>query len=153
MQIDRHDRLILKALQEDGRIPVARLAEVVGLSATPVTRRIQQLEQAGIIAGYGALLDEEAVGLPVTVFVFVELERQGQDVLTGFEAAVAAFGEVMDVFLLTGAQDYMLRVVARDLKAYQAFLQEKLTAVPGIRSIRSSFALRQVLRRKALPLE
>ena len=150
--LDRIDIDILKVLQRNGRARIAAIAEAVGLSPTPCARRITQLEEAGVITGYTASIDAQSVGLPVTIFVSIELERQGADVLGGFEAAIADFEEVMDCFLLTGSQDYLLRVVAADLRSYETFLQEKLTQVAGIRSIRSRFALRQVIHRPSLPI-
>ena len=115
-------------------------------------RRVRQLEARGVIARQVALVDQNAVGLPVSVFLQVSLERQVEDALRVFEAAVAAWPEVMECYLMTGNADYMLRVVAADLGAYERFLMDHLTRVPGVASIRSSFALKQVVYKTALPI-
>ncbi|MFT4794970.1 MAG: Lrp/AsnC family leucine-responsive transcriptional regulator [Paracoccaceae bacterium] len=152
MPIDEIDRRILRELQRDGRITMAELGDRVGLSSTPCGRRVARLEADGVITGYAARVNQRALGLPVTVFVAVELENQGADTLARFESAVAGFEEVMDCFLMTGRQDYLLRVVAEDLEDYERFLQHKLTRIEGIRSIRSRFALRRVAGRPDLPM-
>jgi DNA-binding Lrp family transcriptional regulator len=151
--LDRIDRKILAALQEDGRLPNNELAERVGLSPSPCLRRVKALEEAGVIARYVALVDPASVDLPVNIFVSVSLERQVEARLDGFEAAVMARPEVLECYLMTGDADYLLRVVVRDLASYERFLKEHLTRIPGVASIRSSFALKQVRYRTALPLE
>lgn len=153
MTIDSIDRRILDALMKNGRIPVVELAEQVGLSPTPCRKRIAKLEESGVIARYGAVVDAEKAGYPITAFVSVELERQGADVLALFERRVLEFEEVVQGFLMTGNQDFLLRVVVEDLHAFERFLQDKLTRVPGIRSVRSRFALRQFVWRNRLPSE
>ncbi|MBP7336720.1 Lrp/AsnC family transcriptional regulator [Niveispirillum sp.] len=150
--LDRTDRAILSALQEDGRLSVTDLAERVNLSHTPCLRRVKRLETQGVIRGYAAMVDQQAVGLPVSVFVSVTLERQAEAELDQFEAAIRACPEVMECFLMTGGSDFLLRVVAADLQAYELFLKRALTRIPGIRAIQSSFALKQVVGRAALPL-
>jgi Lrp/AsnC family leucine-responsive transcriptional regulator len=111
------------------------------------------LEEAGVIRGYSALLDQEKVGLPVSVFVSVKLERQREDELRHFEAAVRKWPEVVECYLMTGPRDYFLRVVVRDLHHYEQFLKRTLTRIEGVASIESSFALAQVKQTNALPLE
>ena len=150
--LDRIDRKILAALQENGRLPNNDLAEQVGLSPSPCLRRVRTLEQAGVIRGYVALVDPAAVDLSVNVFVNVTLERQVEDRLDAFEAAVMERPEVLECYLMTGEADYLLRVVVPDLPSYERFLKDYLTRVPGISSIRSSFALKQVRYSTALPL-
>ncbi|MEL6207562.1 MAG: Lrp/AsnC family transcriptional regulator [Pseudomonadota bacterium] len=149
--MDEIDRRILAVLMKDGRIPVVDLAEQVGLSATPCRRRIASLEDAGVIARYAAQIDPEKAGYPVTAFVSVELERQEAESLELFERRVMDFEEVVQGFLMTGSQDFLLRVVVEDLHAFERFLQDKLTRIPGIRSVRSRFALRQFVWRHRLP--
>ena len=149
--MDRIDRRILGILMEEGRIPIVELAERVGLSPTPCRKRIDQLERSGVIAQYGAVIDAERAGYPITAFVSVELERQEAESLALFERRVMDFEEVVQGFLMTGNQDFLLRVVVEDLHAFERFLQEKLTKIPGIRSVRSRFALRQFIRRNRLP--
>ena len=151
--IDAIDRRILAELQENARVSNADLARAVGLSPSPCLRRVRELEQAGVIRGHVALLSPSAVGLPVSVFVQVTLERQVEKALDVFEASVLDRPEVMECYLMTGDADYLLRVVIADLAAYENFLKSYLTRVPGLASIKSSFALKQVKYRTALPLQ
>ncbi len=149
--MDAIDRRILKTLQLDGRMKIGDLAERVGLSATPCARRLDRLQADGVITGYGARVDPRKVGLPVTIFVSVELEAQGPDVINEFERAVSRFEEVMECYLMTGSRDFLLRVVAADLDAFDAFLEHRLMKVKGVRNMRSNFALRALVRRDVLP--
>ncbi|MBK4721414.1 Lrp/AsnC family transcriptional regulator [Azospirillum sp. YIM DDC1] len=152
IKLDRIDRKILALLQQDGRMPNNELAERVGLSPSPCLRRVKALEEAGVIARHVALVDPAAVDLPVNVFVSVSLERQVEERIDAFEAAVMALPEVMECYLMTGDADYLLRVVVPDLASYERFLKEHLTRISGVANIRSSFALKQVRYRTALPL-
>ncbi len=150
--LDAIDRRILDRLQENGRVSNVELANDVGISSSPCWRRVRELERRGVISGYVALVDAAAVGLPVSVFVQVTLERQIEAALETFEAAVKARPEVMECYLMTGDADYLLRVVVSDLPTYEAFLKDHLTRIPGIANIKSSFALNQVKYRTSLPL-
>jgi len=150
--LDRIDHRLLAALQENGRLTVAELAEKVGLTASPCSRRLRILEEAGIINRYAALLDQKKVGLPVSVFVSIKLERQQEDKLNRFEDAIRRCPEVLECYLMTGPRDYLLRVVARDLADYERFVKDTLTRIDGIANIESSFALGQVKHSSALPL-
>ncbi len=150
--LDDIDRRILARLQEDARLPNVELADAVGLSPSPCLRRVRALEERGAIRKHVTLVDPAAVGLPVSVFVNVSLERQVEAALRRFEAAVLTRPEVMECYLMTGDADYLLRVVCADLGAYERFLLDHLTQVPGVASIRSSFALKQVKYSTALPL-
>jgi Lrp/AsnC family leucine-responsive transcriptional regulator len=152
MKLDEIDRRLLSALQENGRIPVTDLAEKVGLTTSPCLRRLKILEQTGIIRGYAAHVDQQKVGLPVSVFVSVKLEMQREDALERFEATIRECPEVMECYLMTGSRDYLLRVVAQDLAAYERFLKQTLTRIDGVASIESSFALAQVKYSNALPI-
>ncbi len=143
-QLDSFDTQILRALRGDGRLSVQNLSELIGLSPTPTARRLKRLEETGIIKGYSALIDEVALGYTVTVFVSVQLDRQVDDALARFEAAVDAFPEVVDCWLMTGNRDYMMRVVTSDLKEFEHFLVQQLTKVPGVSTIESSIPLRRV---------
>ena len=143
-ELDAIDRKILHHLQQDGRMSLADLADKVGLSPSPCLRRIRILEKAGVIARYAAVLNQQAVGLPVSVFFSVKLEKQKQDALDRFAKTIARWPEVMECYLMTGPRDYWLRVVVPDLAAYERFLKEKLTRLDGVASIESSFALEQV---------
>jgi Lrp/AsnC family transcriptional regulator, leucine-responsive regulatory protein len=152
MSLDAIDRRILRSLQENARLSSAELAQKVGLSISPVWRRVRALEEGGVITGYQALVDPAAVGLPVNVFVHVSLEKQVEAALESFEAAVRRRPEVMECYLMTGDADYLLRVVVPDLTEYERFLMDHLTRIRGIASIKSSFALRPVKRGTELPL-
>jgi Lrp/AsnC family leucine-responsive transcriptional regulator len=150
--IDDIDRKILAVLQKDGRMSLADLAQRVGLSPSPCLRRIRLLEQAGVISRYVAMLDQQAVGLPISVFVSIKLEKQREDALARFSKAIARWPEVLECYLMTGPRDYLLRVVVADLAAYEQFLKQKLTRLDGIASIESSFALEQVKYTNVLPI-
>ena len=150
--LDAIDCNILNMLQEDARISNVDLSEKVHLSPSPCLRRVRRLESEGMIRAYVTLLDPAEVGLPVSVFVQVSLERQVDDALENFEREIVARPEVMECYLMTGDSDCLLRVVAPDLEAFQRFLLEHLTRIPGVASIKSSFALKQVSYRTALPL-
>ncbi len=128
------------------------LAGKIGLSPSPCLRRVGNLEKTGVIRGYATLVDAEAVGLPVSIFVSVTLEKQVERALKVFENHIRARPEVMECYLMTGDADYLLRVVTSDLAAYEKFLLEHLTRIPGVASIKSSFALKQVAYRTALPI-
>ncbi len=149
--LDALDRKIISILQQEGRIRTIDLAQKVGLSPTPCARRVVKLEESGVITGYTATVNQDKLGLPISIFVSVELENQGADALARFESEVVTFEEVMECFIMTGSQDFLMRVVAADLASYEQFLQDKLTRVPGIRMIRSRFALRRIVNRNRLP--
>lgn len=150
--LDAIDRKILARLQDDARIANVELSEAVGLSPAPCLRRVRALEERGVIRKHVTLLDPGAVGLPVSVFVNVSLERQIEKALQRFENAIRTRPEVMECYLMTGDADYLLRVVCADLAAYERFLLDHLTQIPGVASIRSSFALKQVKYSTALPM-
>jgi Lrp/AsnC family leucine-responsive transcriptional regulator len=142
--LDEIDRRILRALQADGRLSIQDLSERVGLSASPVSRRVRALEQAGIIGGYAALIDESRLGYGVSVFVSVQLDRQVDEALESFEAAIRDQPEVVDCWLMTGNRDYLLRIATEDLQSFETFLTGKLTRIRGVASIESSIPLRRV---------
>ena len=150
--LDKIDWNILAALQENGRISNVDLATRVHLSPSPCLARVKALEEAGVISRYVALLDPAVVGLSVNVFIQVTLDRQVESALTTFEEAVATRLEVMECYLMTGDQDYLLRVVVPDITALQSFIVNRLTKISGVANIRSSFALKQVKYNTALPL-
>jgi Lrp/AsnC family leucine-responsive transcriptional regulator len=152
MRLDRIDLAILDHLQRDGRATSNELAETAGLSPSPVHRRQKLLEEGGIIHRYVAILDQERVGLPVNVFVSVKLSAQTDDHLAAFEKAIADLPEIMECYVMSGASDYLLRVVAPDLGAYEEFLRTQLTRIPGVRGVESAFALKRVVYRTNLPL-
>ena len=150
--LDAIDRRILAALQENARIANTELSAAVGLSPAPCLRRVHALEEHGVIRKHVSLVNPGAVGLPVSVFVSISLERQVEEALKRFERVILARPEVMECYLMTGDADYLLRVVCADLAAYERFVLDHLTKVPGVSSIRSSFALKQVKYSTALPL-
>jgi Lrp/AsnC family leucine-responsive transcriptional regulator len=151
--MDQFDRNILNHLQEEGRATNVELADAVGLSPSPCLRRVRELERSRVIRQYAALLEPTAVGLGVSVFAQVSLERQVEAVLDAFEAHISARPEVVECYLMTGDHDYHLRIVVPDLEAYRTFVLDHLSKAPGVSSIRSSFALKQVKYSTALPLE
>lgn len=149
--MDRIDRRIVAALQQDGRMTIADLAEKVGLSPTPCARRLDRLRADGVITGFAARVDPAKLGLTVSIFVSVELERQDRAAIDAFERAIRTCDEVMECYLMTGSRDILMRVVAADLAAFDRFLEQRLMQVPGIRNMRSNFALRTMVKRDVLP--
>lgn len=150
--LDQIDRRILEEIQADGRMSNQELSERVGLSPSPCLRRLRQLEAAGVIDRYVALIDPAAVGLAVTAFVRVRLNQQDDRQLAVFEAAVAQFPEIMECYLMSGEADYQLRVVVGSLGEFEDFLRRKLTRIPVVAQVTTSFALRPVVYKTALPL-
>lgn len=153
MKIDRIDKLLLAALQHDGRISNRDLAEKVHLSESACLRRVRALEEAGVIDRYAALVNQTKVGLPGNVFVSITLNRQEQHDLAAFEEAVKRVPEVMECYLMTGQQDYLLRVVVSDTADFERLHSQTLTRLPGVARVHSSFALRLVRRGNELPLK
>lgn len=151
MRLDAIDRRILEAVQADGRITNQELADQVGLSPSPCLRRVRQLEADGVIARYVALVNPEPLGLDVTAFVRVRLDQQDDRHLDAFEAAVSQFPEVMECYLMTGEADYQLRILVRSLTEFEDFLRYRLTRVAGVANVTTSFALRPVIYKTALP--
>ena len=150
--LDPTDIRILRILQDDAGISNVQLAEQVGLSPSPCLARVRALQRDGILAGQVALVSAGALGLAINVFIQVTLERQVEDALARFEARMARFDEVMECYLMTGDSDYLLRLVLPDMAALERFILQELTTIPGVANIRSSFALKQVKYKTALPL-
>lgn len=150
--LDAIDLKLLAELQGNGRLTATELAERIGLTTSPALRRLRMLEDAGVIRGYTALVDQAKVGLPVSVFVSIKLERQSETAMANFEKALQRCPEVLECYLMTGPRDYMLRVVARDLADYERFVKHTLTRIDGIANIESSFALAQVKHSSQLPI-
>jgi len=149
---DEIDLKILSRLQNEARITNVALAESVNLSPAPCLRRVRELEQSGIIKNYTTLLDADKLGWEVSVFIEVRLERQVVSDLRIFEQHIEGYPEVMECYLMTGTSDYLLRVVAKDLKSLQAFVTDKLASTPNVANLRSSIALKQVKYKTALPI-
>ncbi len=150
--LDSTDLRILRQLQQDASLTNVELAGRVSLSPSPTLSRVKRLEADGVISRYVALVDPHALGLKVNVFVRVSLEKQEAGALERFEKAVSHFDEVMEVYLMTGDEDYLLRIVVPDIQALERFILEHLTRIPGIKNIKSSFALKQVKYKTALPI-
>lgn len=150
--LDPIDRRILREVQRDGRVTNQDLSERVGLSPSPCLRRVRRLEADGVIARYVALVDPVAVGLPVSAFIRVRLHQQDDRHMALFEAAVAGFAEVMECYLMTGDADYQLRVAVESLAAFEDFLRQKLTRIEGVAEVTTSFALRPIVYKTALPI-
>ncbi|MEQ1882804.1 MAG: Lrp/AsnC family transcriptional regulator [Burkholderiales bacterium] len=150
--LDSTDWKILGLMQGDARLSNVDLARAVGLSPSPCLNRVRVLEEAGYISRYVTLLDALRLGLKVSVFIQVTLERQIESALGTFEKAIRERPEVMECYLMTGDADYLLRVVVPDIQMLEEFILNFLTKVPGVGNIRSSFALKQVKYQTALPL-
>ena len=150
--MDYIEHKLLNSLQKNARLTNLELAKKVGLSASPCLRRVKTLEENGVITGYSAIINQNKVNLSVNVFVQVSLERQSEERLQIFEEKIMEYEEVMEAYLMTGEADYLLRIVVKDLQAYEKFLKDNLTQIKGIASIRSYFSLKQVTRKYNLPI-
>ncbi|MBV8970932.1 MAG: Lrp/AsnC family transcriptional regulator [Sphingomonadaceae bacterium] len=153
LQLDPIDRVILTHLQAEGRITNVELAERAGLTAPPCLRRVRTLEEAGVIRGYHADLDPQALGWGVTVFAMVSLKSQAEEDLRAFEEHVAALPEVRECHMLNGEIDFILKVVARDLPAFQRFLTRELTSAPNVEHVRTSLTIRASKVLAGVPVE
>lgn len=153
MKLDSYDREILATLQRDGRLTNVQLADEIGLSASPCLRRVRNLEDGGVILGYQANLDAEAIGLGLTVFVGVKVERHHEVEAEKFRATVVELPQVISAFLVSGESDFLLHVVVPDLRSYERFLTEVLLRLPGVRDIRSNFAIKSIKPPGPLPLD
>jgi Lrp/AsnC family leucine-responsive transcriptional regulator len=151
-KLDRFDRRILEALQANGRLPNIDLAAEIGLSPSPCSRRVRLLEESGVIKDYSAVLDRELVGLGLTVFVGIKVERHREKEAEAFREAVSVLPEVIMAHLVSGESDFLLQVVVPDLRAYEDFLTGTLLKLPGVRDIRSNFAIQTVKPQSPLPL-
>ncbi|HLI67853.1 MAG TPA: Lrp/AsnC family transcriptional regulator [Caulobacteraceae bacterium] len=152
-ELSEVDLRILRALQADGRLTNVELAERVGLSPSPCLRRVKQLEARGLIKGYVALLDRRAIGLGVMAFVEVQVERNSETAAEAFTAALKREGAVVACYAMTGPYDYLLQVVTPTLDDYADFAMQRLLKMPGVKDVRSSFALEAAKESTALPLE
>lgn len=152
MQLDALDLRILAELQSDGALTNVELARRVHLSPSPCLARVKALEAAGVIERYVALANAKLLGLGLNVFINISLKEQSKEALAGFERRIAEHDEVMECYLMTGDSDYLIRVAVPDIAALERFILEQLTPIPGIEKIRSSFALKQVRYKTALPL-
>ena len=153
MQIDRYDRQILQLLQQDGRISNQELADKIGLSPSPCLRRVRALEEAGLIVGYQVLLDAKKLGLSLMALIHISMDQHTPERFNAFEAQISDIPEVLECLLITGqSADYQLKVVVKDMDAYQELLLNRITRIPGVTGVHSSFVLRRVVDGRALPL-
>jgi Lrp/AsnC family leucine-responsive transcriptional regulator len=152
MLLDPIDLRILRELQQDGSLTNVELARRVHLSPSPCLARVKAMEQSGLIARYVALADAKLLGLGLNVFISISLKEQSKGSLAEFERRIAEHDQVMECYLMTGDSDYLIRVAVADMAALERFILEQLTPIPGIEKIRSSFALKQVRYKTALPL-
>ena len=154
MKLDRTDRKILQAMQANARISNLELAEAVGLSPTPCSRRVKRLEESGLIRCHVTLLDQGMLGLKLTAYIGISMDRHTPDRFEAFEAEVTAYPEVMECAVVTGqASDYLLKAVVPDMEYYERFLLGRLTRIEGVTGVHSSFELRRVVHKTDLPLE
>ena len=153
MQIDGFDRRILEVLQQEGRISNQDLAERIGLSPSPCLRRVRALEESGVICAYRAILDSASLGLSLLALIHISMDRHTPERFANFEHKVSDLPEVLECLLITGQDaDYQLKVVVRDMDAYQALLLNKITRITGVSGVHSSFVMRRVIDKTALPL-
>jgi len=153
MKLDRTDKRLLVAMQENGRISNLELAELVGLSPSPCSRRVKQLEEEGYIQQHITLLNPEKIDLKLTAMLFISMDRHTPDRFEAFEKEVSSYPEVLECSLITGqSSDYLLKVVVPDMDAYQEFLLGRLTRIKGVSGVHSSLVLRRIIDNKALPL-
>jgi Lrp/AsnC family leucine-responsive transcriptional regulator len=153
MHLDRYDRRILELLQADGQLSNQELADRIGLSPSPCLRRVRALEESGLITGYRALLDAKKLGLSLVALVHISMDRHTPDRFANFEQEVGRLPEVLECLLITGQDaDYQLKVIVRDMDAYQELLLTRITRIEGVTGVHSSFVLRSVIDRTAVPL-
>jgi Lrp/AsnC family leucine-responsive transcriptional regulator len=152
MKLDLIDLRILNELQQDGSLSNVELAKRIHLSPSPCLMRVKALENKGVIRNYVALTDPKLLGLGLNVFISIRLKEQSKEALAQFEQHIAHHDEVMECYLMTGDSDYLIRVAVADMAALEKFILEQLTPISGIEKIRSSFALKQVRYKTALPL-
>jgi Lrp/AsnC family leucine-responsive transcriptional regulator len=153
VKLDRYDRLILQLLQREGRLSNQELAERIGLSPSPCLRRVRALEESGLISGYRALLDAKKLGLSLMALIHIAMDRHTPERFDNFEQRIRELPEVLECLLVTGHDaDYQLKVVVRDMEAYQSLLLSRITRIEGVSGVHSSFVLRQVVDRTELPV-
>lgn len=153
-QLDKTDRRILDALQKDGAISNLELADKVGLSASPCSRRVKSLQEAGFILKTVTLLDAKKLGLDLMAMISISMDRHTPDRFKEFEQQVSSFDEILECYLITGqSADYVLKVVVADMEAYQQFLLGKLTRINGVTGVHSSFVMQKVVERSVLPIK
>jgi len=154
MPLDRYDRKILRILQQDGHISNQTLAEQIGLSPSPCLRRVKALEQSGMIEGYRAVVNAKQLGLTLMALIHISMDQHTPERFANFEKKISELDEVLECLLITGqAADYQLKVVVKDMDAFQMLLLNKITRIKGVSGVHSSFVLRRVVDRTTLPIE
>lgn len=149
--MDQTERKIVALLQADGRMSNVELAEQVGLSESPTFRRVKQLERAGVITGYAALIDQRQLGLEVTAFVLVTMERQPDSATESFHACVAAEEHIIECHAMSGSHDYLMKVVARNIDHFSEICMQRILKFPGVMHVESSFSLKEIKHSQVLP--
>lgn len=153
MNLDRYDLQILRVLQEDGRISNQDLADSINLTPSPCLRRLHSLEESGLITGYRALLDAKKLGLSLMALILISMDQHTPERLSNFEAKIVEIPDVLECLLITGQDaDYQLKVVVKDMDAYQELLLNRITRIKGVTGVHTSFVLRRVVDKTALPL-
>ena len=153
MELDRYDRRILEVLQKEGRISNQELADRIGLSPSPCLRRVKALEEGGVLTAYRALVDSRKLGLTLMALIYISMDRHTPERFANFEAKVKELPEVLECLLVTGQDaDYQMKVIVRDMDAYQELLLNKITRIQGVTGVHSSFVLRKVVDKTALPV-
>ncbi len=152
-EIDRFDRKILQVLQEDGRISNQDLADRIGLSPSPCLRRVRALEEAGVVIAYRALLNAKALGYTLMALIYISMDKHTPERFEHFEKAICQISEVLEWLLVTGQDaDYQIKVVVKDMDAFQELLLNRITRIQGVTGVHSSFVLRRVVDKTALPV-
>ena len=153
MELDRFDRQILQVLQQDGRISNQDLADRIGLSPSPCLRRVRALEDAGIVTGYRALLNAKALGYTLMALIYISMDMHTPERFENFEKEINQIGEILEFLLITGQDaDYQIKVVVKDMDAFQELLLNRITRIQGVTGVHSSFVLRRVVDKTALPV-
>ena len=153
MELDKYDRLILEQLQKNGRMTNQELADAICLSPSPCLRRVRQLEEAGLIDGYVALLNARKLGLTLMAFIQISMDKHTPERFDSFEKTVRSYPEVLECHLITGqSADYLLKVIVKDMDDYQQFLLQQLTRIEGVSGVHSSFVLKSPIDGTALPV-
>ena len=153
MELDRYDQAILQALQRDGRISNQDLADRIGLSPSPCLRRVRALEDAGIVSGYRAFLDAKALGYSLMALIYISMDKHTPDRFEYFEKEISQFSEVLECLLITGHDaDYQIKVIVRDMDAFQELLLNRIIGIRGVTGVHSSFVLRRVVDTTSIPV-
>jgi Lrp/AsnC family leucine-responsive transcriptional regulator len=153
MVIDQFDRAILRVLQEDGRISNQDLADRIGLSPSPCLRRVRALEESGIVTGYRALVDAQALGYTLMALIYISMDKHTSERFEHFEKEISQFSEVLECLLITGQDaDYQIKAIVKDMDAFQELLLNRITRIQGVTGVHSSFVLRRVVDKTSVPV-